>query len=517
MPILLLLVLTLACLWQNWLRPLTWLGLSASATQSALLSWSAVAVVVAAAALISRRTCRRLRRYAGSADAIHRRYRSWRSYHFIAQLAVYGLVLFVLGWGWTVSQLGDPLAAEQPQLVAGSSAARAAEGQPDATTPPVMLPGSELLLLAPFLVSLVLSWTCFYDAERAFHDFAWSDGRPSSFWSRWGYVSFHARQNLALLVLPLALLIAAHGITWLLADSGTDWSLAAVTALLLASFIGLPWVLRFVLRLEPFPEGPLRERLTAAVRRLNFRCSGLMVWNTHGAVANALVAGLVPWVRYVVFTDRLISDLTPDELEAVLGHEVGHVKHRHMLYYLGFLVISLLVGMVLWAPLDSYAKDHWRLDLAANQDLALVPLLGLVAGYIFVVFGFLSRRCERQADLFGCRAVSCARRDCGGHEGGAVLAPDGRGLCPSGIRTFIAALEKVAHINGIHRTRPGWLQSWQHSTIARRVEFLGHVLDDPAVEQRFQRKVWLVKWAMLAALAAVLLLVWSGWGWASIL
>jgi hypothetical protein len=97
----------------------------------------------------------------------------------------------------------------------------------------------------------------------------------------------------------------------------------------------------------------------------------------------------------------------------------------------------------------------------------------------------VSRRCERQADIFGCRTVSCA--------------------------VFIAALEKVAWLNGISRDRPGWLSSWQHSTIARRVEFLQRMSADPALEPRFQRRVGLIKWALLLCLAAALvaLLQWA--------
>jgi hypothetical protein len=67
------------------------------------------------------------------------------------------------------------------------------------------------------------------------------------------------------------------------------------------------------------------------------------------------------------------------------------------------------------------------------------------------------------------------------------------------------ALEKVGHLNGMSRDRPGWMQSWQHSTIARRIDFLHDVLADQAVEQRFQKRVALVKCALLLGVGAVLL------------
>src|SRR5947209_7820072 len=235
-----------------------------------------------------------------------------------------------------------------------------------------------------------------------------------------------------------------------------------------------------------------------------------------------MVAGILPYPRYVVLTDRLISELSPEEVEAVFGHEVGHVRHHHMLYYLGFLTASMAVLFLAWekgsaelqgltrgaGPVLAYVGDV--LSWGSDQFRGAVPVVACMLTYIFVVFGFLSRRCERQADVFGCRAVSCRRADCPGHEEGAEFPPGGRGLCPTGIRTFIRALEKVALVNGISRDKPGFFQSWQHSTIARRVEFLQRVLQDPRVERRFQRRVAVVKWAMFLVLGAALgLLVWS--------
>ncbi len=58
-------------------------------------------------------------------------------------------------------------------------------------------------------------------------------------------------------------------------------------------------------------------------------------------------------------------------------------------------------------------------------------------------------------------------------------------------------------MNGISRRKPGWLQSWLHSTIAKRIEFLERVIADPTAAQRFQRRVALIKWGTLALLAGV--------------
>jgi Zn-dependent protease with chaperone function len=498
MPFLLLLFLMFICLPDgDYPEPLFWAGPATRAwvdtpTRSAALTGLAMASVVAGAALAAQTTRRRLFHQLDCRETILRRYGAWRFYHLLSLCLLYGLAVYGLGWGWAVEH-GVPFAPAQG-------------GEPG------LAPGAELLLLAPFLVSLMLSWACFYDAERAIHDTgpAADPGRP--FWSRWAYVGFHVRHNLGLLLVPVLLLILEKAFQRQFPglQEQWPWHMTALGMLLMAClFICLPWILRLVLGLRPLPEGPLRHRLIAAAERLNFRCSNILLWNTRGGVANAMVVGVVPLIRYVLLTDRLISDLSPDEVEAVFGHEVGHVKHHHMVYYLGFLLVSMAVVMAVWQQLADW------LDLEAKpQYLAGLPFVALLGTYIFVVFGFLSRRCERQADIYGCRAVSCHRGDCPGHDNALMLAAGGAGLCPTGIRTFIEALEKVARLNGISRDRPGWLQSWQHSTIARRVEFLQRMLADPAVEPRFQHTVRLVKWILLLGLAAVLMAFAASEGWA---
>ena len=468
MPFLLLLFLTLACLHDEWPEP--W-GPFAAPGRSAALTWGGVALVAGLAWAVSFSTRLRLAGAAGRRDVV-RRYNRGRFYHTLGLMTVYALSLYLFGWGWAV------------QRVTGTGAAEA--------------PGAELLVLAPFFAALVVSWAFFYDAERALHA-----AEGEAFWGRGAYVLFHARQNLALVFIPILLLVLMKGLRRAVPESDGAWSAAGSLgglALAVGVYVGFPWILRLVLGLTPLPDSPLRDRLTAAARRLGFRYSDILVWNTRNGVANAMVAGIVPWARYVLLTDRLLVELPPEETEAVFGHEVGHVKHSHMLYYLGFLQASLVILYILW---DALAPRLTFLE-EAGKSLQALPLVALAGAYIFLVFGFLSRRCERQADVYGCRAVSCADPLCAGHGAATELTPGGRDLCPTGIRTFINVLEKVASLNGISRDRPGWLQSWQHSTIARRVEFLQQVLADPALEGRFQRRVGLVKWGLFAGLAALL-------------
>jgi STE24 endopeptidase len=520
MSFLLMVFLTFVCLPE--VRDYVPIGFS-SLPASVALTWLAMALIVLFAYRLARRTSRALDHDPDQRDVWLRRYERLRYYHRLALFAAYLVALFVCGWGWSVDQLWR---------VHGW-----------------LLPAPELLLLAPFLIAQALSWAFFYDVDRASTRAAqrlleddpfvraWNEGSdgdasPSTTHlasrasGRLGYVAFQARQKLALVFVPVFFLIVQKELYRRLTETQRQqwqWvlTLGGFVAIFIV-FLCMPWLMRLVLGLRSLPPGPLRDRLLAASRRLRFRCSDVLLWNTHNGMANAMVIGVVPWIRYVVFTDRLLEDFTEDEVEAVFGHEVGHVRHQHMLYYAGFLCASLCT---LWLVADhlrqlledslksiapslahALSPDGW-LDLNQHEFLAAVPLMILLLSYILVVFGFLSRRCERQADVFGCRAVSCPQGECPGHEPGQPLAPCGRGLCKTGIRTFIRALEKVALINGISRDRPGFLQSWQHSTIARRVDFLQRVLEDPAVEPRFQRRVLMVKSVVYLVLGCALFLL----------
>jgi Zn-dependent protease with chaperone function len=490
-----------------------------------------VLLVAAHAFWISRRVSVPLARDPSLRERLLVRYEKWRFIHQMGQFGLFILALCVLGWGWSLKELWS-WGPDQPK------------------------PGFEMLRLLPFIAGQVLTWVFFYDADRAVHraahrmldtdPFAQSCLEPNNaalatthastaseapaFGGRWTYVAFQLRQKLALVFIPVLLLIAQKELIRLFPSAWQNWqgAINAVGFVILACvFVGMPWLIRIMLGLKPLPRGVLRDRLEASARRLGVRCSDILLWNTRSGMANAMVIGLVPWLRYVVFTDRLIEEFPEDEVEAVFGHEVGHVRHHHMLYYLIFLVLSMFVLIMTWDRMGNFVKDRWPdllsalpvdrmgLPAEARNELTIFPILTLMAGYIFLVFGFLSRRCERQADIFGCRAVSCGDPNCQAHAEPTVLAEGGRGLCATGINTFVRALEKVAHVNGISRDKPGFLQSWQHSTIARRVAFLRSVLVDSRVEALFQRRLWAGKVGLLVVLGVVFVLLWKmhGWGW----
>lgn len=541
MPFLLMVFLVLVCLPEpeTWPEPL-W-------TDSPLVcvaaTWLTVLLSTLYAFRVARHLSGRLEQEPSRREHLLARYERGRFRQQITLFVVYVLALLGIGWGWAVGQLWRGVAAP--------------------------LPGAELLILAPFITAQLLTWTAYYDAERALHrashrllaiepqvgpcavhdnpefgsgsvwhgesitanltnlrssDFFLAKSGsgleleratiavPPTFGSRPSYVLFQLRQKLALVFLPVLLLLVQKELQRLFSDAWQGWQ-KAVNFLGIASvlvvFTTLPWIVRLVLGLTPLQDGPLRRRLEASAKRLGFRCSNILVWNTRNGMANAMVIGILPWIRYVVFTDRLLEDFTADEIEAVFGHEIGHIRHFHMLYYFSFFIASVVVlGWVITDIVTYFKRPEWfNLSTNSTDCVSTIALVAVLLAYVFVVFGFLSRRCERQADVFGCRAVSCPSLNCCGHEIEDDRSQHGQGLCPTGISTFIRALEKVAAVNGISRDRPGFLQSWQHASIGRRIEFLQRMLLDPNVERHFQRRVFLFKALLLLVLGGSVALI----------
>jgi Zn-dependent protease with chaperone function len=236
------------------------------------------------------------------------------------------------------------------------------------------------------------------------------------------------------------------------------------------------------------------------------------------------VIGVVPWARYVIFTDRLLEGLDPEETEAVFGHEAGHVAHQHIPFYAGFFALSAVTATALVAAGAKYLKDH-GLDVPPPwSEWVALPLVVFMAAYVFVVFGLLSRRCERQADVYGCRAASCGDPFCAGHRDDTDRPAGDRLLCRTGVRALIRALDHVDSLNG-NDHRPGggvrsrlWgrVKAWQHGPVADRVEFLLRLSEDPTLGDAHDRRVRAFRAALVGALAAILAGCGSFVGWAEL-
>ncbi|MBX6313372.1 MAG: M48 family metalloprotease [Isosphaeraceae bacterium] len=383
--------------------------------------------------------------------------------------------------------------------------------------PAVVLEGFDLrdallidegLILLPYLIAQVAVWVGLYRAERA-RRLSVPEGDRSGLGRQ---VLRKTRQAMGA-VLPVALVygLGRDLIVWQWPEAARNpWVEVGGMVVMATSVLVLaPALVRLTWPARPLPPGPLRDRLERLARRFGFRCTDILVWDTGGAIANAGVTGALPWFRYVLLSDALLQQLDEREVEAVFGHEVGHIVHRHLAYFglflLGSIGVMALLGLGIESAIDALLP---RLSLdqrpaleAVLKSVAVLACLGL---YFLLLFGHLSRRFERQADIFGCRVVSCDRADCPPHAdlnaSTALLAPP-LALCPVGIRTFANALSKVAASNGIDEGRLSILLSWRHGRVARRIAFLDSLEGQPEAERRFQAGIARLRLGLAVVLA----------------
>ncbi len=215
--------------------------------------------------------------------------------------------------------------------------------------------------------------------------------------------------------LPIAALIL-----WLMGAAGAFWWLWAWGAWmafnLLLMVIYPLFIAPFFNQFKPLEDASLKERVTALMQRCGFAAKGLFVMDgsRRSAHANAYFTGFGAAKR-VVFYDTLLRQLNVGEVEAVLAHELGHFKHRHIVKRIAGLFALSLAGFALLGWLSTQVWFYTGLGVVPNLMLegvagsapndALALLLFLLAAPVFTVFisplfAQLSRRHEFEADAY---------------------------------------------------------------------------------------------------------------------
>ena len=236
----------------------------------------------------------------------------------------------------------------------------------------------------------------------------------------------------AVIGLPIAALIL-----WLMGAAGRFWWLWAWGAWmgfnLLLMLIYPTFIAPLFNKFQPLDDPTLKERVTALMKRCGFAAKGLFVMDgsTRSAHGNAYFTGFGASKR-VVFYDTLLRQLNAGEVEAVLAHELGHFKHRHILKRMLLMFAASLAGFALlgwlsqqlWFYLGLGVRPGLDLALghggigAGNEAVALLLFLLAVPVFSFFVtplFSALSRRDEFEADAYAMQQAS------GAHLASALL------------------------------------------------------------------------------------------------
>ncbi|HRA78005.1 MAG TPA: M48 family metallopeptidase, partial [Burkholderiaceae bacterium] len=208
--------------------------------------------------------------------------------------------------------------------------------------------------------------------------------------------------GLPLLALVLWLMRSAGGLWWL-------WAWGAWVAFNLAILVLYPTVIAPMFnRFEPLADGAVRQRVEALLARCGFASRGLFVMDgsRRSAHGNAYFTGLGRSKR-IVFFDTLLARLEPDEVEAVLAHELGHFSRRHVLKRIALMFAASLAGLWLLGWLSRQAWFYQGLGVtpgAGEFDAAALVLFFLALPVFTFVLqplaSWASRRHEFEADAF---------------------------------------------------------------------------------------------------------------------
>jgi STE24 endopeptidase len=292
----------------------------------------------------------------------------------------------------------------------------------------------QLALLAAFVVigsllELPFDWISTFRVEQRF---GFNRTTPALFW---GDLAKGAAVS-ALIGLPLAALVlwimgASGGLWWL-------WAWGAWVGFNLLLLVIYPTVIAPIFnKFEPLADEGLAQRVQALMQRCGFAAKGLFVMDgsRRSAHANAYFTGLGAAKR-VVFFDTLLARLTPGEVEAVLAHELGHFKRRHVLKRMASIFGLSLLALALLGWLAGQAGFYQGLGVtphlgAPNDGLALILFMLALPPFAFFAAPLgsrVSRKHEFEADAYACaqadgRALASALVKL--HEdNAATLTPD---------------------------------------------------------------------------------------------
>ena len=226
-----------------------------------------------------------------------------------------------------------------------------------------------------------------------------------------GLFASDALKSLLLSIVLGAPLLA--GILWVMDNAGTAWAWWAWSIWVAFNLLVL-WLFPTVIapmfnRFTPLQDTVVADRVQNLAQRCGFALNGVFVMDgsKRSAHGNAYFTGFGK-TRRIVFFDTLLSRLNPDEIEAVLAHELGHFKHRHILKRMAVTFIGALVFLQVLAWLSQQVWFYTGLGVAPqltrpNSGLALVLFFLVVPVFTFwvaPVAAWFSRKDEFQADRY---------------------------------------------------------------------------------------------------------------------
>jgi len=230
----------------------------------------------------------------------------------------------------------------------------------------------------------------------------------------------------------------------------------------------LPPIIQWFWQCKKLEKGPMLDKINHLCEKAHFKNAGIKTWGIMNQSLTAAIIGILPRFRYIIFTKRLLREMEPEWIEAVLTHEIGHNYRRHLVIY-PFIIFGMILCTGLFSLFFSEGivtffnreleREQSPIWLTLYPFTIFIPYAIIIMLYFRYIFGFFSRLFERQADL---------------HVFTLGTPPE----------HMISALNYIGNATGT-RNDP----NWHHYSIQQRVDFLEKASTDHSEITKHHRKV----------------------------
>lgn len=217
-------------------------------------------------------------------------------------------------------------------------------------------------------------------------------------WSLTENLLFRLR-GLLLDYLPLVLLLCAS-LIWVsmarrleIGESVLKWTLWGLgPAVLLIVFSLYPQLIRVAFGARRLTAGAHHDAILRTIHKAGIPVQDVLILpGRRGRIANAWVSGTLPFNRRIFLSGFLLQTCTPEEVAAIVAHELGHLSHRHLQRYLALAIISTILWVAVFQVLSRLVPP----------TLGTVTITGMLLGLCSsLIYGALSRTAELEADLY---------------------------------------------------------------------------------------------------------------------
>lgn len=240
--------------------------------------------------------------------------------------------------------------------------------------------------------------------------------------------------------------------------------------LFVVAIIG-PVIIQKFWRCKPLENGHVRSRIEFLCKKADLKYANILYWPAFGSrMITAGVMGLIKKFRYILVTGPLLSFLEPDEIDSVIAHEIGHIKRKHLIFYLVFFTGYMLLSystydLIIYLILFTEPVLKFTTGMGLNRTTVISTLFSVAEIFIFLiyfryVFGYFMRNFERQADCYVYTLFDSAK-------------------------PLISTFKKITATSGQSPDRP----NWHHFSIRERVDYLNKCETDKNYISRHDRKI----------------------------